>query len=125
MMILLAAMAAEAPSSPAPSFDTGSAMIEESIRSSLKDPDSAKFSWRTPFVWGSYKPTIGRRSIGWVVCGTVNAKNSYGGYTGDYAVIGVIGHGVIVAVDMDQPGRWSAHAGWVADQCRKNGVPVL
>lgn len=49
--------------------------VQDGVRKSLKDPSSAEF--------GSYKAT---RSLGpdgaIVVCGTVNAKNSFGGYTG-------------------------------------------
>ena len=43
---------------------------EESVKSNLKDPSSAKFSEATAGKHGS-------------VCGTVNAKNSFGAYSGD------------------------------------------
>lgn len=45
---------------------------EKAVAYSLKDPESAKF--RNVRV----SPYMG----GYVVCGEVNAKNSYGGYTG-------------------------------------------
>lgn len=46
---------------------------ESLVRHSLKDPESAKFSsYYRPFGDG----------VGYV-CGTVNAKNSYGGYVGN------------------------------------------
>lgn len=44
------------------------------LRSSLKDPDSAKFYG----IYAIQKPGQPRPSV----CGAVNAKNSYGGYTG-------------------------------------------
>ena len=44
------------------------------LRSSLKDPDSAKFYG----IYAIQKPDQPRPSV----CGFVNAKNSYGGYVG-------------------------------------------
>ncbi|MDV2901775.1 hypothetical protein R0H17_09050 [Phytobacter diazotrophicus] len=46
---------------------------ESLVKQSLKDPDSAKFN--------SYYRSFGD-GVGYI-CGTVNAKNSYGGYVGD------------------------------------------
>jgi hypothetical protein len=111
-----------------PDYAAGVAMVENAIKATLKDPDSAKFTWAAGFTDGVYKRVQGFRSTqydGWLICGTVNAKNGYGGYSGQYAAIGVIAGGAVVVTDMDEPGQWSAHAGWVADQCRKNGMPVL
>jgi len=45
-----------------------------SVKNSLKDPDSAKFYG----IYATQKPNQTKPSI----CGYVNAKNSYGGYTG-------------------------------------------
>lgn len=47
--------------------------IEKSVKNELKDPDSAKFKH-----WIAFQEN--EDSIG--ACGLVNAKNSYGGYTG-------------------------------------------
>ena len=58
--------------------------IQRIVKSHLKDPDSAKFTWeREP-----YKAFHGLLSSStpipsWVVHVLVNAKNSYGGYVGD------------------------------------------
>lgn len=49
------------------------ATIARVIKQGLKDPDSAKFRW-VPYRY----PEKGAGSY----CGYVNAKNSYGGYTG-------------------------------------------
>ena len=46
---------------------------KESIRAVLKDPDSAKFSDFRAYMSGGKTD----------VCGKVNSKNSYGGYSGD------------------------------------------
>ena len=46
------------------------AVFEAAVRRDLKDPDSARFRWN---------PEV-RDNV--IYCGFVNAKNSYGGYTG-------------------------------------------
>lgn len=51
------------------------ALAREGVLAALKDPDSAKFG-----------PKMVRKTYSWngeeIVCGTVNAKNGFGGYTG-------------------------------------------
>lgn len=47
--------------------------IERGARQGLKDPDSARF--------GDMKASTGKEGL-INVCGWLNAKNSYGGYTG-------------------------------------------
>lgn len=46
-------------------------VISDAIRGSLRDPESARFTW-PPYVDGVD-----------LYCGYVNAKNSFGGYVGD------------------------------------------
>jgi hypothetical protein len=46
----------------------------------LKDPDSVRYKWRGEPSRGW--ETLGGKKFGWRVCVDVNAKNSYGGYTG-------------------------------------------
>jgi hypothetical protein len=73
-------------------------LIEQAVKEQLKDPDSAKFKHSDYHV----DKTDG------VYCGYVNAKNSYGGYTGfqtfevlsvadgkGFIMIGVDGDGVM------------------------------
>lgn len=56
-----------------PSDDDMIKFGESLVKQTLKDPDSAKFnSYYRPFGDG----------VGYI-CGTVNAKNSYGGYVGN------------------------------------------
>lgn len=56
---------------------------ERMIRSRLKDPDSAQFRWgesrRDIIQQGFASPTP---ALVWVTSVAVNAKNSFGGYTG-------------------------------------------
>lgn len=47
---------------------------------SLKDPDSARYTFLAPTMGSLVNGNL--RQFGWFMCGTVNAKNSYGGYTG-------------------------------------------
>jgi hypothetical protein len=106
---------------PAPEKASGTALVEEAIKATLKDPDSARFSWPNEFRNGSYKPFgFHRRVFGWYTCGTVNAKNSYGGYAGKSPVLGVIANGKVVYTNMDE-GRYPM----LGDQCAKVGMPVL
>jgi len=61
-------------------------LIVSYMSEKLKDPDSAKYSWdradgpRKGF--GAYAPPDDDCRIGWAVCVSINAKNSYGGYVG-------------------------------------------
>lgn len=59
------------------------------IRDRLKDPGSAQFS-------GMY---VSRKGGSPIVCGYVNSKNSYGGYTGKQRFIGASAAGMSVTED--------------------------
>jgi hypothetical protein len=53
--------------------------VEAGVRRNLKDPESARF--------GSFR--AGADATGKIgVCGTVNARNGFGGYTGDKMFVG-------------------------------------
>ncbi len=75
------------------------AAAKQKVSGKLKDPDSAKFTdvarKTTPNVAG--QPTD-------VVCGKVNAKNSYGGYTGAKAFIYFVGDKSSVSSEDDLVG---------------------
>lgn len=68
---LVALSVAPALGDPVPS--AMQAKLAPMIRSSLLDPDSARITFQ------SYR----RAKDGWVVCGMVNAHNTFGGYTGN------------------------------------------
>lgn len=54
---------------------------KERVKASLKDPESARFS----SLYLAKRRSDGPKEI--VLCGEVNAKNSYGGYSGARAFI--------------------------------------
>ena len=59
------------------------ATVQEGVRKSLKDPNSAMFGPMTGAQEGNDHT--------WV-CGVVNARNSFGGYTGDKPFMGMLVH---------------------------------
>lgn len=62
--------------------DAERAAVEKGVRASLKDPASAMFGGMIASdAGGGVK----------YVCGLVNAKNSFGGYTGNTSYLGVLG----------------------------------
>lgn len=72
-------------------------VIQDYLRQRLKDPDSAQYQWeRGPSQgWDRY----GRLNVGWRVCLQVNAKNSFGGYTGFRPYYFIINRDRIVRVE--------------------------
>lgn len=113
----IATVSAEAP----PAKNTIIPLIEGQIRSRLKDPQSAQFSWPNEFVAGQHQPLMAKPIYGWVTCGTVNARNSYGGYTGPQAVLVVTRNNQVLFMDMDSP---TAGRPLISGYCRLYGVPV-
>lgn len=87
------------------------AIVERGVRESLKDPMSAKFGMMR----------AGRKASGTLwVCGMVNAKNSFGGYTGPKAFGGAFttdGSDFIVA-GMD------GYTNSAQQLCQMDGLPV-
>lgn len=87
-------------------------LIREALRSTLKDPDSARLQKASVVTSGSEKGTF---------CAEVNAKNSYGGYTGYRAFTGLIsplksGELVATVVQMDGEGELE-----IAGYCSRHG----
>jgi hypothetical protein len=82
------------------------------LKSSLKDPDSAKIS------------NVKVSAAGKTVCGLVNAKNSYGGYSGDSVFYVMVfareaGDPVYAVVGVDSGRETGA-----ATICAKDGVKI-
>jgi len=87
--------------------------VRAGVRDVLKDPDSAQF--------GTIKAA--RKPDGvTTVCGYVNGKNSYGGYTGMTPFVGVMlsGGGFSVAA-LGGPGYESQAT---INVCRKSGIAI-
>lgn len=70
-------------------------IIKAYMQSRLKDPESARYDFtRSPGkVWMG---NPGNRTYGWAACAGINAKNSYGGYTGPQTHYFVIKSGTVV-----------------------------
>ncbi|AVS91419.1 hypothetical protein C8246_05925 [Paracidovorax avenae] len=74
---------------------------------SLKDPNSAQFRDI------KYKPNKG----GWTMCGEVNAKNSFGAFTGFQRFYGV------VSTPSGKANYWVGPVGEIAEQmCTEDGL---
>jgi hypothetical protein len=59
-------------------------VVEEAVKQTLKDPGSAEFGTMSGKLTGEKSA---------IVCGNVNAKNSFGGYTGDRSFVSMISWG--------------------------------
>lgn len=111
--------AASVPRSPYPLSAAATKVIQDGVRKSLKDPNSAMF--------GTMVAAKGAGDAGVYVCGYVNAKNSFGGYTGDTPFMGLL------AVD-DKKGPFAfgltgmggtdTETAVIYQMCREYGVPV-
>lgn len=91
------------------------AALGQSIAKGLKDPDSARFQWlRFP------KAPRGD-SVTW--CGMVNAKNSYGGYTGSkpFMALVLVKNGRPVGGVLSLAGSDDFSINYIRSECRKHG----
>lgn len=89
------------------------AVIKDYMASALKDPESARYEFyrKTTEKGFSGNP----RTYGWVTCFNVNAKNSYGGYTGMQKYFVLIRHNVVVtALSGDGRGGFADEVVWRA-----------
>lgn len=83
------------------------AKAKEFLDGVLKDPYSAVYSWE-PVQAGWWKDGLlygGKKHVGWVLKGTVNSKNSYGGFVGQTPIAFVFRDGAITAAYMERRGR--------------------
>jgi hypothetical protein len=98
------------PTSPMPVTFEMAEIIVAGVQRSLKDPRSAMFG----------ETRAGRSPDGFiVVCGLVNAKNSFGGYTGTQMYYGLLQKDVFVVIDFASD-EGSTYA--VTTQCRSAGL---
>lgn len=100
-------------------LDSEKAVIEKAVRGSLIDSESARFKW-VPIASPEVK----------TYCGLVNARNRFGGYTGDapYAVFVVwkeqaIVMAVLLRIGTNSPTSPSSIA--VMKVCEDNGYTKL
>lgn len=75
-----------APTAPAPTESEALTALQQHLQRTLKDPDSIKqFRVLTNPAWATWRGTgywVNSMDGGWLVCYELNAKNSFGGYTG-------------------------------------------
>ncbi|QYY33554.1 hypothetical protein K2O51_31480 (plasmid) [Cupriavidus pinatubonensis] len=69
-------------------------IIRDYMSSRLKDPFSAQYQFQNSPQRGFYG--LGGAQYGFVVCALINAKNSYGGYTGARPAYFMIRDGAVV-----------------------------
>ena len=78
---------------------------EAAIVSRLIDPESARVTWLTGFYKGEFKQFLSPRIGGYIACGSVNARNRLGGYTGATVFVVVIDYGRALLADIDTRAR--------------------
>ncbi len=90
------------------------AALQDGVRASLKDPSSAQF--------GTHKAGTNTKG-GTIVCGWVNAKTSYGGYTGKQPYLALLlpdtGKFYVQKI-----GGTEAEAYAVQSVCMRSGLPL-
>lgn len=89
------------PYGPTPAWQSFRSLSEAAILARLVDPNSAKINWLSGPHKSVYKPLLERRVHGYVACGTVNARNRMGGYTGAQTFVVVIDFDRVLYVDID------------------------
>ena len=99
------------PGTPTTLTDEELKIVQDGIRMRLKDPMSAMFPGET---------RAARAADGEITaCGLVNAKNSFGGYTGASLYIAIVRNGVVVDGTIE-----SSEYNIVANFCRQRGVAI-
>lgn len=63
---------------------------EAALRARLIDPESARIEWPHGFTYGSWRPLLSKQIDGYWTCGTINARNRMGGYTGSTSFVVVL-----------------------------------
>lgn len=79
-------------------------LVKEHFYQNLFDPYSAKYEFCEPYkAWASYYRPQPHVLYGWAVCGTVNAKNRLGGYTGRKLFWSFFHKGKLIEVKAENP----------------------
>jgi Short C-terminal domain len=76
---------------------------ERGVLGRLIDPNSAIIELPYDYIYGTWTSGFGRTSVeGFITCGTVNARNRMGGYTGSTYFVSVVNEtGIALFTDMD------------------------
>ena len=86
---------------PPPNWEEYRQIGEAAITAQLIDPESARITWLTGMFKGEVKPFLSPRVSGYWACGTVNAKNRLGGYTGAHTFLIAIDYGRVFSTNVD------------------------
>ncbi|UZK67334.1 PDZ domain-containing protein [Sphingomonas sp. M1-B02] len=97
---------------PAPAWETFRQQGEAAITARLIDPESARINWLGGYMKGGFKPFLEGRVRGYVACGTVNARNRMGGYTGASTFVVVIDYDRVIYSEIDKRA-----GGMISEQC--------
>lgn len=108
---------------PMPTTGQFVSAVEKAIKRRLKDPSSAQFDYPYHAHKGWFKPLLEKREYGWWTCGLVNAKNSFGGYTGYAHFVAVYNAGRISYLGVEKKAQ---QYDWIQSVCtnKKNIVPL-
>lgn len=76
---------------------------ERGVLGRLIDPNSAIIELPYDYIYGTWTSGFGRSSVeGFITCGTVNARNRMGGYTGSSYFVSVVNEtGIALLTDLD------------------------
>lgn len=87
----------------APDWSRFRSNSEAALRVRLIDPESARIEWPHGFTYGSWKPLFAKQVDGYWTCGSINARNRMGGYTGSTSFVVVLDpNGAVKYVEMGQ-----------------------
>lgn len=108
LISLVPLLAAAQPSPEPPPLASWQPRVDQFFAESLKDPYSAKIR-RSSEIWsGEFRTSNswGKKVPAWAVCYAVNAKNSYGAYTGEQVYVFLFNeHGTLIEATPN--GRYS------------------
>lgn len=76
-------------------------LVKSNFSETLFDPYSAVFNFKIMPRRGYAGNRIAGAQIGWITCGTVNAKNRFGAYVGARPFLAVISNGAVVHRELD------------------------
>lgn len=108
---------------PAPSWADFKELAEATVRGMMKDPDSAQFAWAYGYARGEYRFGGWTPKYGYKACGSVNAKNAYGGYVGARAFVVVEENGRATAEVAADPKDDAEY--WCAQDIARNLYPAI
>ncbi|OYW50747.1 MAG: hypothetical protein B7Z34_02670 [Novosphingobium sp. 12-62-10] len=91
------------------------------ISSSLVDPGSAVYTWPYTFEIIEENPLFGQRTKRWRTCGTLNARNKMGGYSGTSFVIAEFEGGKLAATGVGEDERFDV-VNMVCERWIKRGM---